>query len=90
ITFISAKSFQEVSEIANFPNNKSHIIYNPISNQFKYNNKRIHKTSPVVLHIGTKDNKNLERSIISKCIIVACRISTKLEYFGISRRYNNV
>ena len=65
ITFISDKSFQEVSEIANFLNNKSHIIYNPISNQFKYNNKRIHKTSPVVLHIGTKDNKNLERSIIA-------------------------
>lgn len=65
ITFISDKSFQEVSEIANFLNNKSHIIYNPISKQFKYNNKRINKTCPVVLHIGTKDNKNLERSIIA-------------------------
>ncbi|MEE1081041.1 MAG: glycosyltransferase [Bacteroidales bacterium] len=63
ISFISDKSYKEVSEIGNIQKNKLHIIYNPISNQFKYNNKRININCPVVLHIGTKKNKNLERSI---------------------------
>lgn len=63
ITFISEKSYKEVSNIIKNENKKMHIIYNPINNQFTYHSKCVNTKCPVILHIGTKENKNIERSI---------------------------
>ena len=42
---------------------KISVIYNPIGKEFKFNKYTFHKEHPVILHIGTRKNKNLLRVI---------------------------
>lgn len=77
ITFISDKSYNEVSSIIKIEKKKKHIIYNPISNQFTYHSKCVNTKCPVILHIGTKENKNLER-----CIKALVKINCSLRIVG--------
>lgn len=43
----------------------SEVIYDPVSPIFIYVEKVINKVCPVILHIGTKPNKNLKNTIIA-------------------------
>ncbi|WP_075602801.1 glycosyltransferase family 4 protein [Saccharicrinis aurantiacus] len=63
ITVISEFSKQELSAIVPFAKNKIQVIHNPIKPELHYTPKVFNKTCPTLLHLGTKDNKNLERTI---------------------------
>lgn len=63
ITFISAKSESEANNIVNLSNIKQFVIPNPLGREFRYSPKPLDKSAPKILHIGTKDNKNLTRVI---------------------------
>lgn len=41
------------------------MIYDPVSPSFTYVPKEINKEEPVILHIGTKVNKNLKNTILA-------------------------
>lgn len=43
----------------------SEVIYDPVSPAFIYKEKKIDKVCPVILHIGTKVNKNLKNTILA-------------------------
>lgn len=62
VTFISEKSKQETYRFLNL-GSKGVIVHNPIGNNFKYSPKDFNASYPTILHIGTKHNKNLERTI---------------------------
>ena len=61
ITAISEKTRQDL--IAVFPklSKKTVVIDNPVSNDFVFTQKAFNVKCPVILQIGTKDNKNLIR-----------------------------
>lgn len=62
VTFISEKSRFETYRFVNL-GSKGCVVENPIGNDFKYNYKSPNLSCPTILHIGTKPNKNLERTI---------------------------
>lgn len=62
VTFVSEKSKQETYRFVNL-GNKGIVINNPIGNDYKYNAKSFNSVCPTILHIGTKPNKNLTRTI---------------------------
>lgn len=43
----------------------STVIFNPIDPSFQYSPKLLNAESPKILHIGTKNNKNLENTIVA-------------------------
>lgn len=63
ITCISEKTKQELLEI--FPElaNKTYVIECPVSDEYVFSPKQFNKKRPVILQIGTKDNKNLVRLV---------------------------
>ncbi|TQI71937.1 glycosyltransferase involved in cell wall biosynthesis [Gramella sp. Hel_I_59] len=63
ITVISHFSKKELSELIPFAKNKIVVIHNPVNSALQYCPKPFNKENPLVLHIGTKSNKNLERTI---------------------------
>lgn len=64
ITFISEKSFKEAKSLIKFRENQVSIIMNPVNEIFKSSLKhKFNYKNPHILHIGTKSNKNLERTI---------------------------
>ena len=63
LTFISEKTRGEVMEIINLQKKNVQIISNPISKRFSFHMKSINAKRPIVLHIGTGENKNLLNSI---------------------------
>lgn len=42
---------------------KIHVIYNPLDANYSYKFKTFNEDCPIILHIGTAENKNLERLI---------------------------
>ena len=42
---------------------KTSVIYNPISTEYVFSNKEFNSQTPRILHVGTRENKNLERVI---------------------------
>lgn len=65
ITCISSKTFQEVQCHVSPSIEKLVVIPNPIDNQFAFSPKEFNSVCPTILHIGTKPNKNLTRSIMA-------------------------
>ena len=66
ITCISDKTAEILKAyIPKHQHNKISIIYNPVDPIFTYNPIISINSKPVILHIGTKSNKNLERVIES-------------------------
>lgn len=65
ITFISDSSKDEAIKLMQLKPNQYTIILNPIDTTFKYTPKLFNKERPVILHLGTKDNKNLEGTILA-------------------------
>lgn len=77
VTFISTQSMYETKKIVNIKHSK--VIYNPVDPSFQYFPKPINTEKPIILHIGTKSNKNLENTILTlKDIHCHLRIIGKL------------
>ena len=65
VTCISSKTFQEVQSHISLPLGKLFVIPNSIDSQFAFSPKEFNTECPSILHIGTKPNKNLTRSIMA-------------------------
>jgi len=63
VTYISEKSFKEACDCIKLQKSKQSIIYNPVNPSFVFCFKNINKDKPIILHLGTKPNKNLSRVI---------------------------
>jgi glycosyltransferase involved in cell wall biosynthesis len=63
ITTISEKSKQEIIDYSGCIPTKIHVIPNPVDKDIKYVDKLFNTEQPIVLFIGTKENKNLEHTI---------------------------
>lgn len=63
ITVISEFTKRELSAIVPFAKSKIRVIPNPFNPQIAYEPKSFNKTCPRILHLGTKENKNLARII---------------------------
>lgn len=90
ITCISDKTQNEVSQLLPCKGNQICTIYNPVDAGFKYLHKDFNDSCPVVLHIGTKENKNLYNTVIAlKNIHCHLRIIGKLNAKQISLLRDN-
>jgi glycosyltransferase involved in cell wall biosynthesis len=63
ITTISEKSKQEIVDYSGCIPTKIHVIPNPVDNCIQYVDRPFNTEQPIVLFIGTKENKNLENTI---------------------------
>lgn len=60
VTFISEKSASEADKLVHLKKDKCRTIYNPVGPEFTPHPKRLNTERPIILHIGTKSNKNLK------------------------------
>ncbi len=65
ITVISEFSKSELEKVIPFAKKKISVIHNPVKEEIKYTPKSFCKEKPIILHLGTKSNKNLERTILA-------------------------
>lgn len=63
ITVISEFTKRELSAVIPFAKGKIQVIHNPFNPQIAYVPKSFNKVCPRILHLGTKENKNLSRII---------------------------
>lgn len=63
VTCISNKTKKELIELFPWSEDKLIVIHNPLDERFIYYEKEFNLKKPVVLHVGTKPNKNLNRVI---------------------------
>lgn len=63
VTYISDKSYEEANGLISIPKERQGVIYNSVDSSFIFTPKKINREHPVILHIGTKVNKNLPRVI---------------------------
>lgn len=63
VTTISEASKKELLQYVRCPEGKIKVVHNFISERYQYHPQPFNKEKPVVLHIGTKYNKNLPRLI---------------------------
>lgn len=64
VVFISEKSKLEAEQLIKFKKNQVNIIMNPVNEIFKpLPNKKFNYNKPIILQIGTYENKNLKRVI---------------------------
>ena len=63
VVCISNETRQKVLELTKCNPKKITVIYNPIDDAFKQNEKNFNENEPIILHIGTRANKNLLRVI---------------------------
>lgn len=63
VTCISQETKRKI--LCHIKTDKITVIYNPIDPQFQYVPKVFNNECPVILHIGTFWNKNLERTILA-------------------------
>lgn len=62
IICISEKTKNELLDLVDYPKQNIYVIPDPISDSYKYSHKNFNSERPVILHIGTKPNKNLART----------------------------
>lgn len=65
VTCISKKTETELLSLIDVASLHTVVINNPIGNEFKFVAKSINRICPIVLHVGTKPNKNLENTILA-------------------------
>lgn len=65
ITCISEATKEDLIKIAKCNPRKITVIPNPIKKDFHYLEKSFNNKKPIILHIGTRNNKNLERVIVA-------------------------
>lgn len=63
LTCISESTKQDLIKYFPWVAPKLRVITNPIDKQFRFVSKSFNSLKPVILHIGTQDNKNLYREI---------------------------
>jgi glycosyltransferase involved in cell wall biosynthesis len=63
VTAISEASKRELLQYVNCSEEKVKVVHNFVSERYQYVPKAFNKEKPVLLHIGTKQNKNLPRLI---------------------------
>lgn len=63
VTCISEKTKEELIKIAKCNPKKITVIPNPVGKDFHFIKKSFDRIKPRILHIGTRENKNLERVI---------------------------
>lgn len=73
LTFISEKSLLEANNVLSLRGDIQSVIYNPVDRRFAFKHKEINTQYPVVLHIGTKPNKNLPR-VLEAVSNIPCRL----------------
>lgn len=73
ITVISNFTAKELLKIIPFAKNKISVVYNPYNDRIKYSPKIFNIQKPVILHIGTKENKNLLR-VIKALVNINCHL----------------
>ncbi|MGD9843279.1 MAG: glycosyltransferase, partial [Steroidobacteraceae bacterium] len=59
ITVISTQTRDELLSVVKLPLHKIHVIPNFVDPQYQYAHKPFDRHRPRVMHIGTRDNKNL-------------------------------
>ena len=65
VTFISDKSEREALKLVKLRDGKHSTVLNPVGKEFVPYPKTINTDCPVILHVGTKENKNLESAAIA-------------------------
>lgn len=97
ITVISKFTKHELEKIIPFSKSKIEVIPNPIGEGFKFSPYEFNTKRPVVLCIGTKANKNLERIIEAinnldcKLLIIGYLTSSQLKLLkSYNIKYSNV
>ena len=91
ITCISKSTKNELVSITKCNEKKIVVIPNPISTQYSYSEKIFNTENPVILHIGTRDNKNLERVIEAlKGLTCTLRIIGKLSPLQTEMLHDNM
>ena len=65
VTFISEKSEKEALNLVKLKNRKHSAVLNPVGSDFVPYPKKINIECPVILHVGTNENKNLESTAIA-------------------------
>ena len=65
VTFISEKSEEEALRLVKLKDSKHSTVLNPVGKEFVPYPKTINTECPVILHVGTKENKNLESTVIA-------------------------
>lgn len=91
ITTISEKSKREIIQFTGCDANKIQVIANPIDKSIEFISKQFTASKPVLLFLGTKENKNLEVAIASLFRInLHLRIIGDLtpEYLELLNKYN--
>jgi glycosyltransferase involved in cell wall biosynthesis len=73
ITVISEFTKKELSSIIPFAKHKIQVVHNAFNYKITYLQQPFNQECPVVLHIGTKSNKNLERTI-SALMGISCKL----------------
>ncbi len=63
ITVISSFTRDELIKVIPFAEKKIQVVYNPYNNLITFKPKPFNQDRPTILHIGTKENKNLLRVI---------------------------
>ena len=90
ITTVSEKSKSEILQHSSFPSENIFVIPNPIQPLIRYQPRQFNAEKPVVLFIGTKENKNLNRSIESlNELNIHLRIIGTLNVFQLKNLSNN-
>ena len=80
IVCISEKTKKEVLECIKYPEERIVVIPDLISKEFVYNERPFSSECPIVLHLGTKHNKNLKRTIVALSgLKIKLRIIGKLD-----------
>lgn len=63
VTFISETTKDIAQKYVSINPNQILVIANPIGKEFVFTSKSLNKNKPVILHMGTNFNKNLDRTI---------------------------
>lgn len=74
VTTISAATKTELLKHVNVSENKVRVMYIPVADLMEYKPKPFNESKPVILQIGTKDNKNLIR-LTSALKGISCHLS---------------
>lgn len=65
VTFISEKSKREAERFVRLKRGQAVVIHNPVGKEFIPYQKDINTKCPIILHIGTTPNKNLENTAVA-------------------------
>lgn len=83
IVVISESTKKELLKIIPWANNKISVIHDPINSAYLKSNRHEFAPIPRILHIGTKMNKNLERTIMAlseiKCKLIIIGKLTEIQ-----------